>query len=242
MTPRVVLVTDPRLGLERTTHVVRWAAAALGPHRLLVQLRDKQSAEAARARTARALREVTREAGALFVINDCLALAHSVGADGVHLPSVPADVVGATLASRVAAARELLGEGAFITTATHDDDELRAAERAGATAALVSPIFPTPGKGPARGVAAIASARAIVDASRRAPALLVYALGGVTPGAASACYEAGADGVAAIRALFDAHAHGEAGVAAVALALPRPLSARNARSGTTGRVLASATS
>ncbi len=215
MTPRVILVTDPRYGLEHTARVVRWAAAALGPQGLLVQLRDKQEDEAARVLAARALRDITREAGALLVINGDATLAHAVGADGLHLPSASDD--DAPLASRVAEARARLGERAFVTTAAHDDDAVRAADLAGATAALVSPIFATPGKGPARAVAAIASARAVVDASRRAPALLLYALGGVTPGAASACYEAGADGVAAIRALYDAE--GEASVMAAALAL-----------------------
>ena len=216
MTPRIILVTDPRYGLDLTARVVRWAAAALGPQRLLVQLRDKQGGEAARTVAARALRDVTREVRALLVINGDTALAHAVGADGVHLPSTKHGD-DEPLASRVAEARARLGDGAFVTAAAHDDADVDAADRAGATAAMVSPIFATPGKGQARGVAAITSARAVVDASRRAPSLLLYALGGVTTGAAAACYEAGADGVAVIRALYDAR--GREGVTAVALAL-----------------------
>lgn len=212
----VVLVTDPRYGLEHTAQVIRWAAAALGPRRLLVQLRDKASNQGDLSVMARALREVTREAGALLVLNGDARLAHAVGADGLHLPSAAPDGT-ASLASRVADARALLGDGAIITAAAHDDEAVRTADRAGATAVLVSPVFATPGKAPARGVAAIASARAIVDASRRVPALLVYALGGITAGTASACYEAGADGVAAIRSLHDAA--GEPGVTAATLAL-----------------------
>ena len=73
----------------------------------------------------------------------------------------------------------------------------------------------------ARGVAAIASARAVVDASRRAPALLVYALGGVTPENATACGDAGADGVAVIRALYDAPGEGGVRDAVLALAMRR---------------------
>jgi thiamine-phosphate pyrophosphorylase len=198
--------------------VIAWAAAALGPGRLLVQLRDKERNDESLLGTARALRDATRESSARFIVNGSAAVAHAVLADGVHLPSAGSSAH-EPLDSRVARARSLLGDGAFISTAAHDDDELRAAIEAGATAALVSPIFASPAKGPARGVAAIASARSLVDASRRAPALLVYALGGVTPETAASCYEAGADGVAVIRALYDALHDGESGVAAAVLAL-----------------------
>ena len=183
-----------------------------------MQLRDKESDDDALLVTARALREATRDASALFVVNGSAAVAHAVLADGVHLPGAGPSAH-ETLASRVARARKVLGDGAFISTAAHDDDQLRAAADAGATAALVSPIFASPGKGPARGVAAITSSRSLVDASRRAPALLVYALGGVTPENAASCYEAGADGVAVIRALYDALRDGESGVRAAVLAL-----------------------
>jgi len=219
--PRVVLVTDPRYGLEHTARVIRWSAAALGPGRLLVQLRDKESGEGELVALARALRDVTREVDARFVVNGLVAFAEAVGADGVHLPST-GRFAGATLGSRIAAARTLLGDGAVITTGAHDDVELRAADLAGATAALVSPIFETPGKGAARGVAAIASARAVVDASRRTPVMLVYALGGVTPESAASCRDAGADGVAVIRALCEASDESAVRAAARALAGERP--------------------
>jgi thiamine-phosphate pyrophosphorylase len=222
VTPGVVLVTDPLRPLEQTARVVRWAAAALGPGGLLVQLRDKVSDAQTLAVTARALREVTREAQAVFVVNGPAVLARAVAADGVHLPSV-GPLAGASLLSRVAEVRAVLGAQAFVSAAAHDDDELRAADLAGATAALVSPIFTTPGKGPARGVAAISAARSLVDASRRTPPLLVYALGGVTAENAAACRKAGADAVAVIRALYDAT--GEPAVQAAAQALsarPRP--------------------
>jgi thiamine-phosphate pyrophosphorylase len=219
VTPVVVLVTDPRHGLAETSRVVREAAAALGPNRLLVQLREKDGSEAALLESARALRDVTRHAGALLVVNDSsaasLRVAHAVGADGMHLPDTrTAHAVGAApetsappaavLTARVAEIRALLGDDAFVTTAAHDDDGVRAAIEAFASAALVSPIFTTPGKGAPRGVAALTSARTIADAARRPPRLLVYALGGVTTANATACAEAGADGVAAIRALYEA--------------------------------------
>lgn len=209
----VVLVTDPRYGLEHTIRVIRAAGEALGPgSNLLVQLRDKESSEGELVATGRALRAATREVGAALVINGSVAVAREVAADGVHLPS-SAEALG----PRIAAARAVLGERALVTTAAHDDDGVRAASEGGATSVMVSPIFATPGKGPARGVAALVSARAIVDASRRT--LGVVALGGVTPENAGACRAAGADAVAAIRALYEAAS--EAAVRDAVLALAR---------------------
>lgn len=205
MTPReapaiVVLVTDPRYDLATTSAVIREAAAVLGGPRVLVQLRDKDATPESLVAQAQALRLVTREVGARLVVNGPLAVAQQCGADGVHLPgrrSAP------SLASACAAARALLGRDALVTVAAHDDDDVRNAAIAGASAALVSPIFETPGKGPARGVAALSTARAAADAARHDPPLALYALGGVTGSSAGACIESGADGVAAIRALYE---------------------------------------
>jgi thiamine-phosphate pyrophosphorylase len=197
----VVLVTDPRYDLARTCSVVRDAAAAVGGARVLVQLRDKEADQASLLATARALRAATREVGAQLVINGPLAIARDVSADGIHLPGRRS---AAETAAACADAREVLGRAALVTVAAHDDDDVRHAMLAHASAVLVSPIFASPGKGPARGLDAVRRARAIVDAARHDPPLQVYALGGIAAENASACIAAGADGLAAIRALYDA--------------------------------------
>jgi len=197
----VVLVTDPRRGIEAAIAVVARAGRSLGAGRLLVQLRDKESDAAVVLAHAHALRDATRAVGALLVVNVALGasveVARASGADGVHVPNASAD--------DVRDARGALGSAAFVSAAAHDDEAVTRALDAGVTAILVSPIFETagPGKAAPRGLAAIARARAIVDAARRAPSLLIYALGGITPANAPACRAAGADGVAAIRALYD---------------------------------------
>lgn len=196
--PVVVLITDPRHELARTVAVIREASEALGPARLVVQLRDKQASEASLLASARALRGPTREAGALLVINGSPAIAREAGADGVHFSNEGRGTV-----ARAADARAHLGPDAFVTTTAHDDDDVRHAIVARVTAVLVSPVFATPGKGAPRGVAAVAAARAIVDAARQTPPVLVYALGGVTRTNVAACAEAGADGASAIRALYE---------------------------------------
>ena len=93
-------------------------------------------------------------------------------------------------ARRVAAA-------AWVSVAAHDDADVERARELGADAALVSPIFTTPGKGEARGEVALRHARAIAGG-----AMAVYALGGVDQSRAGLCRDAGADGVAVIRSLL----------------------------------------
>ena len=63
----------------------------------------------------------------------------------------------------------------------------------------------------------------LIVASRSRLATRVFALGGVNADNARACAAAGADGVAVIRALYDA---GVSGCAAAALALAAPFGVR----------------
>ncbi|MBC8023416.1 MAG: thiamine phosphate synthase, partial [Burkholderiales bacterium] len=61
----------------------------------LLQYRAKQMDAAAALEQARALGALCREAGALFIVNDSVDLAHACGADGVHLGRDDADVAAA---------------------------------------------------------------------------------------------------------------------------------------------------
>ena len=105
------------------------------------------------------------------------------------------------------------------SVSTHSDDDVRNAR---SKVILVSPIFETPGKGPARGLDAIRSAARIT----RIP---IYALGGVDAGNARACIDAGAHGVAVIRAVFGRSNAGEA-ARALLVAIGQPQS-RQGRKG-----------
>jgi thiamine-phosphate pyrophosphorylase len=178
VTPRLVVVTPSG---PFDVGIVRAAAEALPKGTLAVQLREKEDRDR-RVHLAPILRDALR--GQLLVINGDLELARDVGADGLHVPSA-------------ARAREILPE-AWISVPAHDDEDVRRAANEGANAALVSPIFATPGKGPPRGLEAIRAAR------RLAPGLAIYALGGVSLANAEACCSAGATGVAVIRAFFGA--------------------------------------
>jgi thiamine-phosphate pyrophosphorylase len=191
VSPVVILVTDPVATIARTIDVIEEASAAIGPGRLAVQLRHKEASPAGLEDAAARLRDVTRRAGALLVVNaftpDRLALAARIAADGVHVPCDAVALAGA------------LAAHAFVSTPAHTDHEVDVAARAGPHAVLVSPIWSTPNKGAPRGLEALRAARARAHAELR-----VYALGGVDGSRAAACKEAGADGVAVIRALLDA--------------------------------------
>lgn len=180
----IVAITDPRYSLERILEVIERARAVLPD--LVVQHRDKRSSPEDRARAAKAIVAT----GVRTIINGSPEDALRFGAHGVHLPGADPDV---------SAARAVLGPAAWISIAAHEDAAVERAATAGATAAFVSPIFETEGKGPARGIEALTRARAIASGRTR-----IIALGGVDSRRAASCFAAGADGIAAIRAIFDA--------------------------------------
>jgi thiamine-phosphate diphosphorylase len=202
MRPRILLITDPAFGDDTIVRCSAAAAAALPPGALCVQLRDKHRAVPSLRLMARRLRIVTQEAGALFVLNGPPRLARDVGADGVHLGGGAGSVVDA---------RAILGRAAWISVAAHTDDDVRRATSEGADAVLVSPVFATRPPSPhgfgaekrPRGLEALRAARAIAG-SRPA----VFALGGVTLDRVRSCADAGADGVAVLRALLASHQPG----------------------------------
>lgn len=181
----IVLVTDPRYAVDHLVGCVRRVRDAVGDDELVVQVRDKDCIE----RRDETFAEIAKT-GARVVLNGAPEDALRLGAYGVHLGGDRPDV---------ARARVLLGDDAWISIAAHDDEAIESAVAARATAALVSPIFDTPGKGSPRGVEALARARAICDGRVR-----IIALGGIDSRRAASCREAGADGIAVIRAVFDA--------------------------------------
>jgi len=156
-----------------------------------VQLRERGLETRALLELAIALRQATRAVGAALLINDRIDVALACDADGVHLP-------GHSFA--VADARALLGPRRLIGVSTHHPDEVAAAAAAGADFAVFGPIFATPSKatyGAPQGLDALARAR-------RAAALPLFAIGGVDADTAAAVRDAGADGVAVIRAVLAA--------------------------------------
>ncbi|MCC6559063.1 MAG: thiamine phosphate synthase [Polyangiaceae bacterium] len=157
--------------------------------RVAVQLRDPELGSRALLGLGERLRDATGALGVALIVNDRIDLALLLGADGVHL---------GRRSVRIEDARALVGRTALVSVACHDVEDVARAAEAGADAAVLSPIFATPGKGPPIGVEALREARRRIGGAARTMGLI--ALGGVDASSASACIEAGADGVAAIRA------------------------------------------
>ncbi|MCA1808720.1 MAG: thiamine phosphate synthase [Kiritimatiellia bacterium] len=130
----IYLVTSASLSAGRSTPDIVLAALAGGIR--LIQLREKNMGGAEMFRLARTVRRLTREAGALLLINDRLDIALAVRADGVHLGQSDLPV---------AAARRLAPD-MLIGASTHSIAEARRAERAGASYINIGPLFPTRSK------------------------------------------------------------------------------------------------
>lgn len=186
---RVIQITD-RLAVEDGALAARIDAAGRGHGgAFAVLLRDKDLPRAERRALGLSLRALTRRAGARLVVAADLEIAREIGADGVHFGA-------AGRAQLAAAATDW--PGAWLSIACHSVDEVAKAAEAGATIALLSPIFSTPGKGEPIGLEALSRARAAIDA--RGSSIVLVALGGVTVESARACLRAGAGAVASIRA------------------------------------------
>jgi thiamine-phosphate diphosphorylase len=195
--PRIILVTDPAFGDDGIVRCVEAAGSALPWGSLCVQLRDKHRTVVSLRVFASRLRLVTRAVSASLVINGDARLARDVGADGVHLGRG---------AGTVDEARALCGARAWVSVSAHSDGAIRRAIADRADAVLVSPVFPSrppsvfaPSK-EGRGLEALRNAHALAV---EAPSpIAVYALGGVDADNTRACADAGADGVAVVRALL----------------------------------------
>lgn len=185
------LVTDDGLSGDRSTPEVVEAAIAGGIN--VVQLREKGTTARSRYELGLELRELTREAGVLLVVNDRVDIAAAVDADGVHLGDEDLPV---------AAAREQLGPEAVTGRSVSTVEGARAAERAGADYLGVGAVFATDSKD-----TEAAQSELGVDRVRRiheAVDIPFVAIGGVTPANASEVVAAGADGVAVISAITGA--------------------------------------
>ena len=101
----------------------------------VVQYREKQKKPGAMYDECLAIRDMTRDAGATFIINDHVDLALLVEADGVHVGQEDLPPL---------AVRKLLGPGKIIGLSTHSPSQARAAQTSGAVDYIgVGPIFAT---------------------------------------------------------------------------------------------------
>lgn len=180
----------PELGPAAIRAQAEAALAGAIPGRVALQLRATHLSADELSELARALRAITRSAGALLLVNADLELAREVGADGVQLPE---------RGPSVEAARARLPAGMLLGASRHDLYGIRAAAASLANFATLSPVFAVPGKGEPLGLARFG------EIARASPLPLI-ALGGITPARACAAMRAGARGVAVIREVWDSAA------------------------------------
>ncbi len=111
----------------------QWLDAVLAGGARIVQLRDKVSDDRTLYEKAVYFRQRTREAGALFIVNNRLDIALLTDADGIHLGNtdIPAEE-----------ARRLFPDGIIGVSANTEEQAATAAAR-GASYFNIGPLFPT---------------------------------------------------------------------------------------------------
>jgi len=176
---------------HRTDILAGKVAQVLRGRASVVQYRNKTAGPELRLEQGRALVALCRTAGAAFIVNDDLALALELDADGVHLGGEDGDL---------AEARRRLGQGKLLGASCYNRIDLaEAAVRAGVDYLAFGSVFSSSTK-----PGAVRAPLAIFAEARRSFALPLVAIGGITLQNASQAYAAGADAVAVISALFDA--------------------------------------
>ena len=161
------------------------------------QLRVKDKDEHELARLAEPLQRICADAGVAFIVNDSMALAKRLGADGVHLGQSDGDI---------REARALLGPAAQIGKTCHDSRHLAMeAGEAGADYVAFGAFYPTTTK---------------PSEYRPEPAILSWwsalfeipcvAIGGITADNAKPLVDAGADFLAVCQAVWGGADPGEA--------------------------------
>lgn len=185
--PDRYLIT-PEPGADRDAFLQQLERVLAGGIRLL-QLRARNLSPDQYAELAARVVPLARAHGARVLLNGPVALVTALGAAGLHLSST---------ALRACASRPL-PDGYWLCASCHDAAELAHAVAIGADCALLSPVRPTashPGA-PALGWAAF---QALTDPCP----LPVYALGGLGPADRETAWAHGAQGIAAIRGLWEA--------------------------------------
>ncbi len=206
----VYIITAAVPGLGRDHLDVARAAVSAGA--TAVQLRDKGMHARDLTALARAIGEICRPAGVLFLVNDRVDVAIAAGADGAHLGQEDLPVP---------AARALLGRTGVLGVSAATPEEARDAEAAGADYLGVGAVFATASKADAGDPIGLAG----LEAVRRSTALPVVAIGGITADNAAAVIAAGADGVAVMSAVTAARDM-VAAVRALRLAVERARAAK----------------
>lgn len=160
----------------------------------IVQYRNKTAPQPLRRSQAAELVRICRAEGAKLIVNDDLALALEIGADGVHLGRDDGDL---------RAARRLLGPDRILGVSCYNEmSRAEAAVAAGADYIAFGAVFSSRTK-----PAAIEAPLSLISEAKArfgSQDVAIAAIGGITLNNAPQVIAAGADLVAVITDLFDA--------------------------------------
>ncbi len=187
--PRLVVLTDRHRSEAASRPLVVTVERAVAAGAKAVLLREKDLATSERRALARDVAAVVHAAAAMLLVASDIDLAHEVGADAVHLA-----------ASDRWPARGELG-GLLAGRSCHTVSDVATAGLCAAAYVTLSPVHRTaskPGYGPPL------SLEELAEGCRAPGAPPVFALGGIEPGRAAPCIEAGAAGVAVMGAVMAA--------------------------------------
>ena len=188
--PPLNAILDAETAAREGWDVIALGEALLAGGARFVQIRAKQLSSAQLLRIADRLVAAGRACGARIIVNDRVDVAKLSGAAGVHLGQDDISV---------ADARVMLGPNAVIGCSTHTVAQIAAAILEPVTYIAVGPVFGTRSK--ATGYAAV-GVKMVEEAVRRAGAVPVVAIGGITLQTAPEVLQAGATSVAVISDLL----------------------------------------
>ncbi|WP_147693147.1 thiamine phosphate synthase [Vogesella mureinivorans] len=174
---------------DNSEQLIEQVSAALDGGARILQYRNKGSDAVRRLWQANILKSLAQSRGALFIVNDDVALAEAIRADGVHLGRDD---------DAIAAARARLGDGAIIGASCYNSLDLaRSAVAAGASYVAFGAVFASGTKpGAVHAPLSLFADAASLGVPR-------VAIGGISPANAGQVVAAGADAIAVIGSLFD---------------------------------------
>lgn len=174
---------------DNSEQLIEQVSAALDGGARILQYRNKSHDAVRRLWQANILKSLAQSRGALFIVNDDVALAEAIRADGVHLGRDD---------DAIAAARARLGDGAIIGASCYNSLDLaRSAVAAGASYVAFGAVFASGTKpGAVHAPLSLFADAASLGVPR-------VAIGGITPDNAAQVVAAGADAIAVIGSLFD---------------------------------------
>lgn len=187
--PRLYAIIDAGSLSNRGLDLAKVAGSLCDAGVTLVQYRDKLGSDEEILRNAKIIEDIFRGVPHLLIMNDSPVLAMLSDWNAVHVGQQ--DVA-------IAEARKVLQPGGIVGCSTHTDEQLKAADLAGADYIAIGPVFATSTKADAEAVVGLDGVRRARKLTKRP----LVAIGGITPENAASVIEAGADSVAVISALL----------------------------------------